>query len=146
MIECVMEALTDASPEVQRVAADCFLEFFKWFDKRADDDADADGASSGASGASSGAKMLLKMISAYARHPDVARRFAAAKAFNKIYHVFRENSDLGEFFLFLPSFLSFPFFFSFFSFLLSFFSFPFFSFLRSFPRTEGEAEGLNLQF
>ena len=81
MIDCVMDSLCDGESHVQRVAADCFLEFFKWFDK---------------SGADSGTKGLLKRISAFARHPDSNKRVAGAVAFNKVYHLFRENSDLGN--------------------------------------------------
>ena len=77
----MMESLTSDALPVQRVAADCFLEFFRWFDRSKN---------------STSARRLLKRISAYARHPDSAKRFAAAFAFNKIYDVFRENEDLGE--------------------------------------------------
>ena len=93
VIECVMNSLADDEVQVQRVAADCFLEFFKWYDKSTDP---------------TRAKNLLKRISAYARHPDANKRFAAAFAFNKIYHLFRENSDLGKTpFDFLSSFVFF---------------------------------------
>ena len=75
-----MDSLTDGALPVQSVAADCFLEFYEWFDKSEDP---------------SRAKGLLKRIAAYARHPDAGKRFAAAFAFNKIYNIFRENKDLG---------------------------------------------------
>ena len=81
VLECVMDSLTDEALPVQSVAADCFLEFFVWFDKSKD---------------STSAKGLLKSIAAYARHPDDGKRFAAAFAFNKIYNIFRENKDLGR--------------------------------------------------
>ena len=76
-----MDSLTDEALPVQSVAADCFLEFFEWFNRSAKP---------------TSAKGLLKRICAYASHPDVTRRFAAAFAFNRIYDVFRENEDLGE--------------------------------------------------
>ena len=81
-----MDSLSDDEGRVQRVAADCFLEYFKWLDK----------STSGSDGDATRAKGLLKRIAAFARHPDAKKRLAAALAFNKIYHLFRENSDLGK--------------------------------------------------
>ena len=81
-----MDSLTSDESHVQGVAADCFLEFFEWFDKSTTDSA----------ANASRAKSMLKRISAYARHPDANKRFAAAFAFNKIYKEFRDKMDLGE--------------------------------------------------